>query len=86
MFGQEKPFPGISFIYLKKNRQISVIQGRFASATRQHITFDGYVRLRDGHTISVVQESEKEKAMQRLQQMGQDLQVEVRDLTEAILY
>jgi len=48
--------------------------------------FDGYLKLAYNVKLHLVQQKSKEKAMQQMEQIAQDLQVELRDLTEMKYY
>ncbi|MCC9168776.1 hypothetical protein [Pontibacter harenae] len=84
-FGKAKPYPSVHFIYLKRNRTIYTDEGTAGISTSSFVTFDGYLRMADGYTTSLMSVGKKEKALKLLQQMAHDLQVEMRDLTEAKL-
>ncbi|WP_414703853.1 hypothetical protein [Pontibacter sp. 13R65] len=81
--GEIEPFPGVQFIFLKKNRTISRSNSRAWSSTYS-ISFDGYILLSDGTKLLIVQERNKERAMKQLELVAQDLQTEVRDLTNSV--
>ncbi|QCR23736.1 hypothetical protein [Pontibacter sp. SGAir0037] len=81
LIAEEKPFPGVDCLYLKKNRYTRTMQSRGSSTTTHTYCFDGFIQLSDGVKFAVVQEADKAKALQKLQQMAKDLEVEVRDLT-----
>ncbi|WP_125047622.1 hypothetical protein [Pontibacter arcticus] len=80
-FGQERPYPGVEFLFLKKNRSTHITHGEVAKIVSQHIFFDGYINLCDGTKILVVQRRQKSQALKELGKIAQDLKTEVKDLT-----
>jgi hypothetical protein len=83
--GEIEPFPGVEFIFLKKNRTISK-GNKHSWASTYSISFDGYILLSDGTKLLIVQEKKKERALQQLELVAEDLQAEMRDLTGTVVH
>jgi hypothetical protein len=81
-FGDKLPLPGFEFLFLKRNRYKQVSESRLSRKTFRMEKFDGYLKLSDGIKLHLVQSRDKETAMQKMEQIARDLQVEFRDLTE----
>lgn len=80
-FGKMLPLPGLDFLYLKGNTYSQFVESRASMATFRNIRYDGYLRLADGNILHLLQRRDKEKAWRQMEQIAQDLQVELRDLT-----
>ena len=78
--GEKEPFPGVEYLFLKRNKTISRSNRRTWTSTYA-VSFDGYILLADGVKLLVVQEGTKDRALQQLQLVARDLQTEIRDLT-----
>jgi len=85
-FGTEEPYPGVDFLFLKKNRHITETGSRYARFDAIYITFDGFMKLSDGTKALLIRVKSKQKAIKFLERMAQDLEVEVRDFTEGRYY
>lgn len=80
-WGAKKPLPGFDFLFLKKNSYSRTMESRGSMSVSRTEKFDGYLKLSNGVKLHLLQLNGKEKAMQKLQQMAQDLHTELRDLT-----
>jgi hypothetical protein len=85
-FGKMLPLAGFDFLYLKRNRYKQVTESRGSMSTFQFEKYDGYLKLSDDLKLHLLQRKSKEKAMQEMERIAQDLQVELRDLTEMRSY
>lgn len=85
-FGREEPYPGVDFLFLKKNRHVTETGSRYVRFDTIDITFDGFVKLSDGTKELLIRVKNKQEAMKFLERMAQDLEVEVRDFTEGRYY
>ncbi|MBF9252977.1 hypothetical protein I2I11_06715 [Pontibacter sp. 172403-2] len=85
-FGREEPYPGVDFLFLKKNRHITETQTRYARFDNVAITFDGFIKFADGTKALLIRVKDKQKAIQFLGRMAKDLEAEVRDFTEGHYY
>ncbi len=81
-FGKMQQLPAFEFLYLKRNVYRRSVQSWASKATFRNIKYDGYLRLADGNILHLLQERDKEEAWRQMERIGQDLQVELRDLTE----
>ncbi|PVY44078.1 hypothetical protein [Pontibacter virosus] len=81
-FGKMLPLAGIDFLYLKKKNYKQVSESRASMSVFQFVKYDGYIKLSDNVKLHLLQRKTKELAMQEMQQIAQDLQAELRDLTE----
>ncbi|MCP2042642.1 hypothetical protein [Pontibacter sp. HSC-36F09] len=81
-FGKMLPLAGIDFLFLKKNSygQSNAVGG--STHTYQLERYDGYIKLSDNVKLHLLQCKTKEQAMQEMQRVAQDLQAELRDLTD----
>ena len=82
MFGKMLPLAGIDFLFLKKNQYVQSGQAGTSASGFQFERYDGYIKLSDGVKLHLLQRKSKEQAMLEMQQVAQDLQAELRDLTE----
>jgi hypothetical protein len=82
-FGNKLPLPGFEFLFLKRNRYKQVSESKLSRKTFRMEKFDGYLKLSDGVKLHLVQTRDKETAMQEMEQIARDLQVELLDLTDA---
>ncbi|WP_299705468.1 hypothetical protein [uncultured Pontibacter sp.] len=80
--GKMLPLPGIDFLFLKKNNYRQVSESRGSMSTFQFVKYDGYIKLSDNVKLHLLQRKTQEQAMQEMQQIAQDLQAELRDLSE----
>jgi hypothetical protein len=85
-FGKMLPLTGFDFLYLKRNRYKQVAESRGSMSTFQFEKYDGYLKLSDAVKLHLLQRKSKEKALQEMNRISQDLQVELRDLTEIRTY
>jgi hypothetical protein len=81
-FGKMLPLPGFDFLFLKKNRYTETRESRASMSIFKFIKYDGYLKLSDNKKLHLLQRDSKEKAMQEMEQIARDLDVELRDLTE----
>ncbi|NDK57190.1 hypothetical protein [Pontibacter fetidus] len=81
-FGKLLPLPGVDFLYLNKNKRTSVAMSRASVRQFRSITYDGYLKLADATKLHLVQEHTKEKALQKLEQIADDLGIVLRDQTD----
>lgn len=81
-FGKVKPLPGVDFLYLNKNNYSQLAESRASMTQFRGVKFDGYIRLADDTKLHLVQEHTKEKALQQLEKISDDLGIELRDQTE----
>ncbi|GGG07871.1 hypothetical protein [Pontibacter amylolyticus] len=80
--GEMLPLAGIDFLFVKRNNYKRVSESRGSMSTFQFECYDGYIKLSDDVKLHLLQRKTKEQAMQEMQQMAQDLQAELRDLTD----
>ncbi|WP_439881163.1 hypothetical protein ACSX1A_18720 [Pontibacter sp. MBLB2868] len=85
-FGKKIPLQGFEFLYLKKNKYSKIMESRGSMAGTTMEKFDGYLLLTDGTKLHLLQRDKKEKALQEMVQIAQDLSSELRDLTEMKYY
>ena len=64
------------------NNYKQVSESRASMSTFKFVKYDGYIKLSDNVKLHLLQRKSKEQAMQEMQQIAQDLQAELRDLTE----
>lgn len=62
------------------------MESRGSMSVQQVEKFDGYLKLAYNVKLHLVQQKSKEKAMQQMEKIAEDLQVELRDLTEMKYY
>lgn len=81
-FGKWQPLAGFDFLFLKRNRYSQTSESRASMSTFRFEKYDGYLKLADNVKLHLLQRGSKEKAMQGMQRFAEDLQVELRDLTD----
>ncbi|WP_347157312.1 hypothetical protein [Pontibacter chitinilyticus] len=81
-FGKKQPLPGFEFLFLRRNNYSKLIESRASMTQTRSVKYDGFVKLANGEKLHLLQKSNKEPALQQLTSIAQDLQVELRDLTE----
>ncbi|WP_147383263.1 hypothetical protein [Pontibacter oryzae] len=81
-FGKKLPLPGFEFAFLKKNTYSQTFESKASMSVAHREKYDGYLKLRNGKKLHLLQHSQKEPAMQQMQQVASQLQTEFRDLTE----
>ncbi|MEJ8801175.1 hypothetical protein [Pontibacter sp. H249] len=81
-FGKIQHLPGIDFLYLNKNKYNRVAESRASTAQFRSIKYDGYLKLADNTKLHLVQAHSKEKALQQMEKISDDLGIELRDQTE----
>lgn len=81
-FGEKVPLPGFEFAFLKKNTYSQTFESRASMSVAHHEKYDGYLKLRNGKKLHLLQLSQKEPAVQQMQQVAHELGTEFRDLTE----
>ena len=80
--GKQLPLPGFDFLFLKQNNYSKLAESRGSMTQLHSAKFDGYVKLSDGVKLRLLQRGSKAAALQQLEAVAQDLQTELRDLTE----
>jgi hypothetical protein len=85
-FGKQRPLSGVDFLYLNKNNHTRVAESRASTMRFRSIKYDGYLKLADDTKLHLVQENSKEKALQRMEQISEDLGIELRDQTDRKFY
>lgn len=83
-FGKKRPLPGFDFLFLKKNSYTRMAESRGSNTQFKLEKYDGYVKLSDGTKLHLLQQSQKEAAMQQLKTVANDLGTQLRDLTETV--
>lgn len=81
-FGKMLPLTGIDFLFLKKNNYVQSGQAGGSAGAFQLERYDGYIKLADDVKLHLLQRKSKEQAMAEMQRIAQDLQAELRDLTD----
>ncbi|MBC5774257.1 hypothetical protein H8S95_09310 [Pontibacter sp. KCTC 32443] len=85
-FGKKLPLPGFDFLFLKKNNYKQTMESRASMATIKMVKYDGYIKLTNNVKLHLLKTKDQQKAMQVMEQIAQDLNVEFRDLTEMKYY
>ena len=86
IFGKMRHLPGVDFLYLNKNKYSYTAESRASMARFRGIKYDGYLKLADNTKLHLVQEHTKEKALQQMEKISDDLGIELRDQTDIKLY
>lgn len=81
-FGEKLPLRGLDFLFLKKNSYSQTYESRASMATRRMEKYDGYIQLTGGVKLHLLQRDMKELAQREMERIAQDLQLELKDLTE----
>lgn len=81
-FGKLQHLPGVDFLYLNKNNYSQLAESRASMTRFRSVKFDGYIKLADNTKLHLVQEHTKEKALQQMEKISDDLGIELRDQTE----
>lgn len=85
-FGKVQHLPGIDFLYLNRNSYSQLAESRASMSWFRTIRYDGYIKLADQTKLHLVQEYTKEKALQRMEKISDDLGIELRDQTDIKFY
>ncbi|WP_299822379.1 hypothetical protein [uncultured Pontibacter sp.] len=80
-FGKMQHLAGVDFLYLNKNKYNHTAESRASTAQFRSIKYDGFLKLADGTKLHLVQEHTKEKALQLMEKISDDLGIELRDQT-----
>ncbi|GAA4434400.1 hypothetical protein GCM10023188_25290 [Pontibacter saemangeumensis] len=81
-FGKRLPLPGFDFLFLKNNNYSQLAESRATMTQFRSEMFDGYIKLADGTKLHLLQTKSKAPALQQLAAIAQELNTELRDLTE----
>lgn len=85
-FGKVQHLPGVDFLYLNKNSYSQLAESRASTTWFRTTKYDGYIKLADQTKLHLVQESTKEKALQHMEKISDDLGIELRDQTDIKFY
>ncbi|MEJ8757837.1 hypothetical protein WG947_12560 [Pontibacter sp. H259] len=84
--GRLKHLQGVDFLYLNKNNHMQLARTWIATARFRSVKYDGFLKLADNTKLHLVQESSKEKALQKMERISDDLGIELRDQTDMKFY
>jgi len=84
--GKLKPLPGVDFLFLNKNNHMQLTRVWISTLRSRSVKYDGYLKLADNTKLHLVQESSKETALQKMEQLSDDLGIEFRDQTNMKFY
>lgn len=82
-FGKMLHLSGVDFLYLNKNGYSQLSESRASMTRFRRVKYDGYIKLADGTKLHLVQEDNKKQALQKMEEISDNLGIELRDQTEA---